>query len=169
MSTSLTPYQICRYRVHDVSTAIHDIKADHWVAHEEAISPLSVRMWKRYRGYKREASIWLTAITLLKILTAAFNEAPQLAHLKTWNAEDTLTFFRRVTTHCGAPYRTKEFQYYIENHPEPVMAQPTIVTEALDRLCKITDQLERGTKDFSGIEAGVKAMLAPREKEAQHV
>lgn len=185
MSTSLTPYQIVRYRVQQDSERICEVKRIHWVAHERAISPLSVKMWKQYRGYKREVSIWLTAIKILSALEPRNRDIRE--QLNKWTHRDTLIFWSHVTAHCKI------------RHGEVTPKHPSIVSEALMRLKRIVDQLEHGgtkkirtyskhstdkegkhswslvtdvtyvPKDFTKLEAEIKIMLTPRVKEAEHV
>ena len=187
MSTELTLHQVIRYRIHQASDAIHNLKRAH---HDQEalkhISPLSP-MWKHYQGYKREASVWLTALKLWKVME--HHDEPE-GFLKDWNHRHTYLYWHVLTPHMKG--RTKII-------PTLAKDEPPIIKEALGRLRRLHDQLKHGgvknvrcymkhtrdgegkhkwslatdvtyvPKDFSKIEAEIKIMLTPRVKEAEHV
>lgn len=128
MSTKLTPYQVVRYRVHQMSVAIHTTKTMHWEGLGKPISPNSDKAWAMYRGYKREASIWLTAIKIIK-LCAMHQTSP-----------DTFDV-RLIIKHAE----------YLMPH---TTSKATIAT-ALHRLRHLVRDLDEGKKDFTAVAAEV--------------
>lgn len=133
MSTKLTPYQVVRYRVHQMSIAINTLKSTHWkLGH--AISPNSDKAWSMYQGYKREASIWLTAIKILKLCQMK-QVAPEAFDVK-----------------------------LIIHHSEYLLAHTTkrsTVAVAMHRIRHLVKDLNDGKKDFTAVEAEVARCWPP--------
>lgn len=121
MNTNLTVRDVVRYHVLRCSSQIHSIKASNVMTVKgegpdekmigRPISPVSPK-WNEYQGYKRECSMWLTAIKILKTdpdfhsrpmeRSTAQDHASQLCHLTRAQRRTSKT-----TTRCLAQIKQR--------------------------------------------------------------